>query len=334
MRRYAYGPYRWNPGKIETARWPDIATARNRMFSMLSNTDIYVETEEGRPFLVLDPPFKFSFGRKKDDPKGRWKKGDPKYQSSVCIFSTSNSKMKCPTFSLGAGEPEIGGTCPAQSMQYTMKDPENFVCTYCYAGKGNMAMESVQLGYAVRLLWVNAMLDPNQGGSPEHFADSMTAIIEKFYAHLPARLSQMGGRFMRIHDSGDFFDEEYFLGWIMTAANFKDVGLRFWAPTRMWGRKSFQQIAQKYAPENFMIRGSAYRANDPAPDAILGNAPGSTVNHPIGSGHGIHGKHVDIAGKQTWICPAYRGDNPAASCVSERCRTCWYPKDYVSYTIH
>jgi hypothetical protein len=273
-----------------------------------------------RPKLILDPPFEFSF-KKKD--------GSNKYQSGVCIFSTSNSKMKCPTFSLGAGNPDIGGTCIAQSMQYTMKDPQNFVCTYCYAGKGNMAMESVQLGYAVRLYWIQAML---QDG-PEAFSNVMTAVIEKFYAHLPGRLAEMGGRYMRIHDSGDFFSEDYLAGWIQTAANFQEAGIRFWAPTRMWGRKSFQEIAAD-APANFMIRGSAYRANDPAPQPVMGAAPGSTVNTPIGEGHGVHGVHVDIAGVRTWICPAYRGDNPAASCVSEGCRRCWYPKDAVSYTIH
>lgn len=234
---------------------------------------------------------------------------------------TNTTKMRCASFSLPAGPPKIGGTCPAAAKG--ARGDAHFVCFGCYATAGNYLLPSVQASQRVRLAWVRRALDEGI------FAEEMAAALGVFLAR-PRRASMLGprgvppvflnGRYFRIHDSGDFSwypRMAYADAWASIARRFPAV--RFWAPTRDWVfRGASSALAGR--PENFVVRPSALRVGDPSP-AMPGLDAGSTVDPRALPAAGVHD------------CPAYR--SAGHSCESAGCRACWdHPAVAVNYAPH
>jgi hypothetical protein len=296
--------------KIEDAHWGGMYKTRQYIIDQLDKRSITLILDAGRPKLLIDPPFKYSFNYPRD-------------VTAISVFSTSNSKMTCISFALPAAAPSFGGTCQAQALQNKDSVPETFICKFCYAGKGNIMMENAQLGQLTRFAWVDIMLNSDE------FVNVMSDCLDTMLQHIPKKLRTLGANFVRIHDSGDFYSLKYLEGWKRVAENFKGQ-LLFWSPTRQWVFENFAE-AMRDVPSNFTIRPSALHIGDAPPQGFA--SPGSTVNvkegNPAGSFVGWVGSE-----KPVWICPAYREENKAASCLSTHCRKCWGFAHPVSYTAH
>lgn len=279
------------------------------------------------------------------------------------------SKMGAPSFSLPAGSIELGGSCPgAAGGQSIIPTPklksvarkvrsvtgrpvrlQQAICNYCYATGGQYATGQVQVAQVMRYIWVK---DALRDGT---FVDTMVWAIQhaNYYldgskrkvqikngvekvtpAYLPERHP---GRYFRIHDSGDFFDQKYLQAWKEIADRLPDI--MFWAPTRCWattwGVDAVNRINAD--PRNLIIRPSAYCTNEPAPENLgPGWAGGSTVYAPLPKLDG------QLRGAFDWDCQAYTLNDKNKSCRNARdpngsigCRACWrYDQIVVNYTLH
>lgn len=234
---------------------------------------------------------------------------------------TSTTKMRCASFSLPAGPPKIGGTCPAAAKG--KPGDAGFVCFGCYATAGNYLLPSVQASQRVRLAWVRRALDEGA------FVDEMVAALAVLLSR-PRRASMLAPpgtppaflnlRYFRIHDSGDFSwypRMAYAEAWAAIARRFPAV--QFWAPTRDW---VFAGTVKALAgrPANLVVRPSALRVNDPPP-VVPGLDAGTTVDPRAFTAAKVHD------------CPAYR--SAEHSCESAQCRVCWdHPDVPVNYAPH
>ena len=152
----------------------------------------------------------------------------------------------------------------------------------CYATGGQYSTGQVQFAQLLRFLWSRQAISFNvQGpfGPSTAFVETMVYAINAADYRLDggtvkgegAEATQdlppepTGRRFFRIHDSGDFFEEEYLRQWKMIADRLPDI--TFWAPSRIWatswGIDAVNSINSE--PRNFVIRPSAYEVNEPGP---------------------------------------------------------------------
>lgn len=115
-------------------------------------------------------------------------------------ISRGNLKMDTPTFSLPAVV-----TCPGRTPMCTR---------YCYARKAQRQYPNVRTSRQRNYVWSRFGL----------FEEAVSEIIQK--RRLPN---------LRIHESGDFYSQEYLNKWLrIIAAN---PATRFWANTKSWHLK-------------------------------------------------------------------------------------------------
>jgi len=267
-----------------------------------------------------------------DDGEGGIRTSSPIW--SAGLFSDT-TKMKAPSFSLPAGLPSAGGTCPASKLD---GEPDKvFICHDCYATKGGYQWpRNVALSLIRRDWTISAVRDSS-------FAPGMIASIETILErpHDP----RWDSRYFRVHDSGDFMGSAaYVRAWNTVAAHFVKR-IIFWAPTRDWVFFPDQaQTARKYGnvrpnpdlaaamrerPANFVIRPSALQVGD-APPVVHGLDGGTSVDTP--SIHAAFTTCGPAAKGHQCSCPAYER---SVNCQSAGCRTCWiFPKRQVGYKQH
>lgn len=237
------------------------------------------------PALVIEPAV--AFGRQ--------------LLTMVGVFSRT-TKMRCASFSLPAGPPRLGGTCPQSDNRKLMEPGRQFICAGCYAVGGNFLYRSSQFRQLVRKRWGEESLAEGT------FADELIAALEVFTSK--PRLG-VDHAYFRIHDSGDFggLGPAYFRAWCEISATFSDV--LFWAPTRDWVSRRWRAIMSD-RPPNLIIRPSALHVDDPAPD-VEGLDAGSTA--AAGTTRQLQAREV-----AAWSCPAYTV--AGKSCQDAGCRVC------------
>jgi hypothetical protein len=171
-------------------------------------------------------------------------------------------------------------------------------------------------------------------------------------------------KFFRVHDSGDFFDKEYFLQWMEVARRLPEI--TFWAPTRIWatdfGGGQESVVDAESVPPNFIIRPSAYAIDEAGPVMGPGWAATTTVLRLTGPS-GNRGMMPQLeqyvaalepgttprAGtddRYDWDCRAYAADSTKRTCRNavappgsvdgdQGCRACWrLPNLRINYTLH
>lgn len=244
-------------------------------------------TDPRNVYMVLDRPVGFG---------PAWNPAtNPNVQQYQLLSWTS--KMNCPSWSLPAGAPQIGGACPGAVAGQSVVPSSALnsarrhvnrglgrppgaslnlaqtICEFCYATGGQYSTGHVQFAQLLRFLWVRQAIDfvvPNPASTPSTaFIETMVyAIDHTDYkldggADLPAEPTRR--RFFRIHDSGDFFEPEYLRQWKAIANRLPDI--TFWAPSRIWatswGVGAVNEI--NHDPRNLIIRPSAYEINEPGP---------------------------------------------------------------------
>jgi hypothetical protein len=253
----------------------------------------------------------------------------------VSVF-TNTTKMRAGSFSLPAGPPKVGGTCPAAAARPAGVAERDWICHGCYATTGNYQLPSVQTAQLVRRAWVWAAL------SDGTLVEQLDAALRVFLAH-PRRAVVLGpdGKthrvelhpgYFRLHDSGDFSwaGPEYALAWFEVCRAFPEV--LFWAPTRDWIFGPMREVFRR-RPHNLALRPSALTVGADAPSAS-GMSAGTTVMERAGElvAHDCAtGGHPSP--EQLWDCPAYRCEGH--SCETASCRTCWDKPDVpVNYAPH
>jgi hypothetical protein len=214
-------------------------------------------------------------------------------------------KMGTPSFSLPAGAPHVGGTCPGATGGQSIVPSESLLrgqkhvtkvtgmpvllpdatCERCYATGGNYAYGSMVAAQALRAIWTKAALNDGtfvdlMSWAVDH-ADYMleggTIKTGKTKTGEPKSISydpeRFPGRYFRIHDSGDFFNRKYLEAWKEVANNFKSGKSRitFWAPSRIWatdwGVEAVNDINSD-EDSNLIIRPSTYHINEAAPKSL------------------------------------------------------------------
>ncbi len=179
------------------------------------------------------------------------------------------------------------------------------ICEHCYATGGQYSTGQVQFAQLLRFLWSRQAIHfavPAPDGSPSTaFVETMIYAInnadykldggtvqgegEEVTQQLPPEPT--GRRFFRIHDSGDFFEEEYFRQWKMIADRLPDI--TFWAPTRIWatswGIDAVNRI--NHRQDNFIIRPSAYEVNEAGPNHLGPGWAGATTVIAVGQNLGM-----------------------------------------------
>jgi hypothetical protein len=214
------------------------------------------------------------------------------------------SKMGAPSFSLPAGAPTMGGSCPgAMGAQSIVPDTtrkgharkllsildvphiniSRTVCEFCYAETGNYTYASMQFHQAIRYAWVRKAIREDIHGnkvSKNKIANSaFVEIMIQAINHADFQISKepehwRDQRFFRLHDSGDFFDLDYLRAWKAIANHFSpkntDMPITFWAPSRIWalGKDHINEVSKINGPaekSNLVIRPSGFEIDMPGP---------------------------------------------------------------------
>jgi hypothetical protein len=306
-------------------------------------------------------------------------------RAGATLFST-NSKMACPTFDLPAGSGPMGGTCPGAIAGQSVVPPETrlkaaqdvidatghykletAVCEYCYATGSKYGETSTQMKELIAFAFVRRMVMQN----PELLVQILYEGVlgaEGFFA--PGDPTQDFGFLpVRVHSSGDFFDQRYAQVWIEVAwkllENERAGGraVKLWAPTRTQvnpGWAKFWAAAQ--VPHNFIIRPSGYHVDDTAPRPIMNHHDFDASGRRVAIGPGSEGTsviHKDIAPQYAgerydFQCQTYGLDKGNRTCAISHppsaaspkadgvapsescgCRACWlFPKLRVNYAFH
>lgn len=312
------------------------------------NVKLDIVDANGDPVKLNDPP---------------WNR--PSLKTSTLL--TWTSKMGAPSFSIPAGPPGYGGSCPGamggQSIVPERQllrakdrvaeilnkpvDIARCICQFCYAETGRYGTAMIQGVQVLSFLWAKqAVLD---GGN---FVEVMDWAVK----HADYRLDGEGrlpaepthhpyGRFFRIHDSGDFFSRRYLQGWAEVARLNPDIG--FWAPSRLWATNNWvTEVAESTGiPPNLAIRPSAYMVNDPTPQGLnlgAGWVDWSVVYAKEVKPYDTPGPHNAPDAAYNWDCQAYIVDDDLHNCRAAEspdgkigCRTCWVmPETSVNYTLH
>ena len=207
---------------------------------------------------------------------------------------TQTSTMPGSSFSLPARR-----TCPG------MLDAPSSVCTFCYADdRKRYRWSCVKRSQAERFAWT---LEALRTGS----------FVPVLVGHILARRD----RFIRLHDSGDFFAPAYVDAWADVVRALPHVS--FWAPTHSWAERGqlrndadplMVSLRSLAALSNITVRPSALFLGD-EPPVIPGLAAGSTVT-------------ID---RFRTTCPKYLRHPPFCG----DCRSCWdSPSLPVTYLKH
>lgn len=272
---------------------------------------------DGGPYIVLDPPFPvFTRG------------GKSRPQSKATLF-TWTTKMSCPSFSIPAGPPKYGGTCPAATRAaveaegsyagfHEPLDGQRYICDLCYCGKNNYLMYvCVTANQMVHLLWLER--EVQKGTFARKMAEAIAAVAQDDESRAMLARKLIDPSFFRIHDSGDFHRPDYYKQWLDVCYALPKI--KFWAPTRMWVFEKWRRIFDAYpAPMNLALRPSALFLGA-TPPAVPGMDAGTTS---------VEGR----MGRPVWNCPAYEQEGEH-SCASARCRVCWKSKaKTVNYKTH
>lgn len=255
------------------------------------------------------------------------------------------SKMGTPSFSLPAGAPTMGGTCPGASGGQTIVpltirkkqmaeverltgrpvDPARAICQHCYAEGGQYSTGQVQYAQIIRYAWTEQAVRDGTFAQVMSWAiknadyalegKGKTKLVDDNDAEvfLPNRGERDGRKYFRLHDSGDFWSPEYVAAWKAVADDNLDV--TFWAPSRCWAVSGMCLAINEInnPPRNFVIRPSAYSINEPCPrDLGPGWAAGSTV---YADAHKpAMGARLPEDAPYQWDCQAYQTDNDKVTC--------------------
>lgn len=284
-------------------------------------------TLNGGPCIRLDPIFQYKSATGRMIPYGK------------STLFTWTAKMSCPSYSLPAGPPAMGGTCAAslpadikEDGSYEKFHPplseiakgHQFICSVCYAGKGRYKMyKGMSIGQVVHLEWTKFALREGV------FMDSMVSALESLQSpdvEAVIRQKDVSNQYFRIHDSGDFsIDEDdelsflYYKAWCEICEAMSQI--KFWAPTRLWVYSKWREVfASTPPPENLTLRPSGLFTDVDPPD-IDGLDAGTT-------------SHQGKFGDRVKDCPVYETED-SKSCASVQCRTCWLERDrFVNYRTH
>jgi len=238
---------------------------RQAAMEILANRTLRLAYEGQTAYIYIDPPITVA-----ESPP--WSPlGQVMTRTSLLANVT---KMKCPSFSLPAGSPTFGGSCPGAKQGMTIESPQALnidsdgkqlireltkppktraaapkmtaekwyataVCQHCYAVAGNYQYFSKQLGQLVIYAWTQQAV---KNGT---FVPALVEAIERspFHQSDPRERRHLEAwgykRVFRLHDSGDFYSPQYVAAWKTIADHFlpgKGSGTPtiFWAPTRLW----------------------------------------------------------------------------------------------------
>jgi hypothetical protein len=255
------------------------------------------------------------------------------------------------------------------------------ICEHCYATGGQYSTGQVQFAQLLRFLWARQAINfPVQTpyGQSTAFVEAMVYAIDNADYKLEGGTIKAdpetgeeaqslppeptGRRFFRIHDSGDFFEEEYLRQWKMIADRLPDI--TFWAPSRIWatswGTEAVNRINRE--PRNLIIRPSAYEVNEPGPVDLGPGWAGPTTVIAVSQNLGMTSereryvydhaqrfppKTTGPDPRYTWNCQAYATDDAKHTCRKavappglgdshgKGCRACWIaPVEIVNYSLH
>ena len=185
------------------------------------------------------------------------------------LLGDNNSKVQCLTF----GTPAKLACTPVLG--------ENSICSICYAQSGRYSYPNVMFAQIRRLY-------------------AFLSDTDRFIASCINQINSSKHKYVRMHDSGDFFSIEYTKAWyeIIKECDKK----KFFAPTRKYLDKDIlKQLIQLNSLSNVTIRPSALFINEESP-MIKGLSGGTSVNSNFGT------------------CQATVNHT---SCVEENCRKCW-----------
>ena len=254
------------------------------------------------------------------------------------------------------------------------------ICEFCYATGGQYSTGQVQFAQLLRFLWarqaINFKAFAPDGSPSTAFVETMIYAINaadyklnggtvkgegaEATQDLPPEPS--GRRFFRIHDSGDFFEEEYLRQWKMIADRLPDI--TFWAPSRIWATSWGTDAVNRYnrEPRNLIIRPSAYEVNEEGPRDLGPGWAGPTTVIAVQQNLGMtpereqyvanieHKNPPRLNGpdrRYTWDCRAYATADQKHTCrkavappgfgdhSGKGCRACWLATDeIVNYSLH
>jgi hypothetical protein len=271
----------------------------------------WIYTTDGGPQVMLTDVVRY----KTDD-------GQKKEISQTSLF-TWTSKMTCASFSLPAGPPKYGGTCMASAEKFGC-DYKEVVCYDCYATRNRYLFSSNAIRQAVKLQWVKTAM--RRGSFVDEMVEAIRFISQSSVAQY-LRGRDIEANYFRIHDSGDWIDENYFRAWIEICR--KLSGIRFWVPTRMWIFEDWADLFKgTRLPKNMTMRPSTL-CKEEVPFLAKGlSGAGASVSH---------GELPD----PVYNCPATFGDD-SDTCLGSRgpdgktgCRACWdWPSLLVNYKRH
>lgn len=237
------------------------------------------------------------------------------------------------------------------------------VCTYCYATGGKYGEVGVQFAEVARMAFVRALVNTPEGRDVLHRL--LVRAIEETLIWDEETTQRHGVRPIRVHSSGDFFNETYADVWLKVARTLhinhikraaqgiKEPRIVLWAPTRTHTLPAFnrfwrERFASGAIPPNFLIRPSAYSVGDPAP-YIKRHSPtgtkGTSVLFEDDARARVlrkHGAEFGDGSKFDFQCGVYALDKGNKTCLSSKapdgkigCRACWTRPDLaVNYVVH
>ena len=334
---------------------------RNEAYLLLQGHNLNLTLKAGKdPYLELDPELRFDYMTEAVmDPRTGMPKVVKKKGGAVKIhhahydefvltrpsFFTKTSKMSAASWSIPAGPPSVGGACAAAELyknqnqyQVAIRQGEveqrpavkqEWICSYCYAGKSNYMHRTAQYSQTARLIWLTGMVKAH---GVDGAAEQMAAALKHHLGNAKERVKAAENpKFFRIHDSGDFqLSPNTYLVWVRIAEQLPDVS--FWAPSRQWVFPKFNELVRSHQPpDNMSLRPSALHFGDIAPE-LDGWDSGSTA-HDIS----VDPVKTEMA---DWICPAYKHDGHSCAGAGgpkgeTDCRVCWkYTDMAVSYRSH
>jgi len=256
------------------------------------------------------------------------------------------SKMGTPSFSLPAGAPVMGGSCPGAAAGQTIVPVETLqrnarevrsilgapvrlvqaICQHCYAEGGQYSTALVQYAQVLRYAWTKeAVRDGSfsqiMDWAIKHADFALKDTVRKLEdgTTVPVRGERDGKKYFRLHDSGDFWSPEYIAAWKVVANLNPDV--TFWAPSRVWANAKLREAVNLYnsmpppgrAMNNLVIRPSAYHVNEAPPKNLgPGWAAGSTSFKDTLKPS--QAPRLNLQAPYQWDCQAYTTDSDKVTC--------------------
>jgi hypothetical protein len=263
-------------------------------------------------------------------------------------FLTNTSKMGCYSWNLPAGPEAHGGSCPGAQLAFYLDPDgadktrsieaairrsrshaaeqlraevpdvheavRRFVCNGCYALKGCYGNPTMIVVMEWRRMWLMDWALPRRTFIPTMIAaiklsardsrkDMRKAGTDPF-----ALASSTHPDYFRIHDAGDYINEEYFDSWLEICERLPSIN--FWSPTRIWAHGHMaavleDRIRRGKIPKNLALRPSGLFFDAPGPtiNGVAGGASSNIVSFHVGRGKiktTIKGATGDA-----WVCPAY-----------------------------